>query len=1081
MNPDTFTKAHETIVKLVETFAANHDKYHESDYNETAVRKDFLDKFFVALGWDVNHDEQTNPYEQEVKVERNVTVAARVKKADYAFYTAPNFRDERFFVEAKRPSAQLETPDNCFQTIRYAYSSSRAAVSVLTNFKEFYIIDCRFRPDINTAKNHVYRKYSFEDFKDRDKFAEVFYLFGRDAVGDGSLEKFAEMLPKAKGRVKQRKLFADGFRDLDDDFLSKLEEYRAELAKMFKRKNPALTSEDLTEATQRTLDRLVFIRFLEDKLIEPSTILDKFGDRPHAWRQFVGKSKDFDRTYNGIIFKPHPIIDADSFAVDDKIFLDICDDFASEYTPYHFNYIPIHILGSIYERFLGNVIVATAKQARIEPKPEVRKAGGVFYTPEYIVRYIVENTVGKLLESRNPRVSKGAAADTDGNPRVSKGAAADTDGNPRVSKGAKDITSASPRRAAVTPSDVARMRFADIACGSGSFLLGVYDYLLRWHTNYYNQPNKKTEARRDGCIVNDDGTFHLSFEQKREILVNNIYGTDIDRQAYEVTQLSLFLKLLDEETQGTTQQYLGGFRQALLPSLANNIQCGNALVDWDVNDSDLFEQLDYEKERRLNPMSFSQKFPEVMNNGGFDAIVGNPPYVRQELISDIKSYLQKKYDTYHGVADLYVYFFERYITLLKENGEFAIIVANKWMRANYGEPLRRWLKQFDIDEIIDFGDLPVFQNATTYPCIVRVTNNQADETFNAVNVETLDFGENGLSKYVSENSFTVNQTRLDNGGWTLTDEANQKLLAKIRNVGVPLAEYVDGEIYRGLLTGLNEAFVIDNETRDRLIVEDARSAELIKPFLAGRDIKRYTAPKSDNYLILMPKGWTQKQIYGHNENITLTDPLTVITPPLLTEKYAWQWLQGNYPAIATHLEPSTKAAQKRFDKGDFWWELRACDYYNEFAKPKIIYPNISKQPEFTFDDSSNYTNQKCFIIPKNNKYLLGILNSKITFFLYRLVLPKLRGDFYEPSYVYFKNFPIRIIDFNNPTDKARHDNLVRLVERIMQAKTKLDEARNDGEREFYANKCSVLEKNIDEIVYDLYDLTGAERDLIENG
>lgn len=1010
MISDNFTRAHETVVKLCDTFKAHYETHHKSDYNETAVRKDFLDKFFAALGWDVNHDEQTNPYEQEVKVERNVKVAARVKKADYAFYIEPNFRDERFFVEAKKPSVTLETADNCFQTIRYAYSSSRAAVSILTNFKEFIVMDCRFRPDINTAANHVHKRYSFEDFKDKEKFAEVYYLFGREAVAANALEKYAETLPKPKGKVKQRKLFADGFRDLDDDFLAKLEEYRAELAKMFKRKNPALTSDDLTEATQRTLDRLVFIRFLEDKLIEPSTILDKFGDKPRAWKQFVGKSKDFDKSYNGIIFKPHPIIDADDFEVDDKTFLDVCDDFASKYSPYHFNYIPIHILGSIYERFLGNVIEVKGKNAEVNPKPEVRKAGGVFYTPEYIVRYIVENTVGALIEKK-------------------------------------------------TPKDVAEMRFADIACGSGSFLLGVYDYLLRWHTRFYNTPKNKTQAKRDGCIANDDGTFHLSFEQKREILKNNIYGTDIDRQAFEVTQLSLFLKLLDEETQGSTQGFMVGFRQALLPSLSDNIQCGNALVDWDVASGDLFEQLDSEKERKLNPMSFAQKFPEVMKRGGFDAIVGNPPYVRQELISDLKSYLQKKYDTYHGVADLYVYFFERYISLLRDKGEFAIIVANKWMRANYGEPLRNWLKKLDIIEIIDFGDLPVFQNATTYPCIVRVNKNKADEIFNAVNVKTLDFGEKGLQGYVADNSITVNQTALDSGGWTLTDELTQKLLTKLRKIGVPLAEYVKDEIYYGIKTGLNEAFVIDNATRERLIAEDASSAELIKPFLAGRDIKRYAAPRSDKHLILMPKGFTNK----HS-----------------TDKNAWKWLQKTYPAIAAHLEPFAEAAQARCDKGDYWWELRACDYYDKFTQPKIIYPNISKQPEFTFDNSLNYTNQKCFIIPKDDKYLLGILNSRMTFLLYKSLLPKLRGDFYEPSYVYFKDFPIHKINLKNSTDKSNHDNLIRLVEQIMTAKSKLNEARNDGEREFYTNKCNMLEDAIDNIVYDLYDLSEAERDLIKN-
>ncbi len=203
------------------------------------------------------------------------------------------------------------------------------------------------------------------------------------------------------------------------------------------------------------------------------------------------------------------------------------------------------------------MIVATAKQARIEAKPEVRKAGGVFYTPQYIVKYIVENTVGSLL----------------GNPLgvpPSGGSSTETK---------KPAKAGTPN--AVTPADVAKMRFADIACGSGSFLLGVYEYLLAWHTEYYNKKSNAKEAKDAGCIENEDGTFHLSFEQKSDILVNNVYGVDIDRQAHEVTQLSLFLKLLEEETLATRRKLWDTERKAMLPSLAQNIICGNALVDWD--------------------------------------------------------------------------------------------------------------------------------------------------------------------------------------------------------------------------------------------------------------------------------------------------------------------------------------------------------------------------------------------------------------------------------------------------------------------------------------------------------------------
>ena len=264
----------------------------------------------------------------------------------------------------------------------------------------------------------------------------------------------------------------------------------------FKNKNPKLDSETLTEVTQRTLDRLVFMRFLEDKLIEPQYLVANFGERGSAWGDFVANSRRLNGIYNGIVFKKHEILDQPAFKVDDLQFAAICESLSHINSPYDFNAIPIHILGSIYERFLGKVIVATDKRARVEEKPAVRKAGGVYYTPEYIVRYIVDNTVGTLIEGK-------------------------------------------------TPSQIAEMKFADIACGSGSFLLGVYDLLIRYHTKFYNE---NPRAARSGDTAERDDGLHLSLQKKREILANNIYGVDIDNQAVEVAQLSLYLKLLQDET-----------------------------------------------------------------------------------------------------------------------------------------------------------------------------------------------------------------------------------------------------------------------------------------------------------------------------------------------------------------------------------------------------------------------------------------------------------------------------------------------------------------------------------------------------
>ena len=253
----------------------------------------------------------------------------------------------------------------------------------------------------------------------------------------------------------------------------------------------------------------------------------------------------------------------------------------------------------------------------------------------------------------------------------------------------------------------------------------------------------------------------------------------------------------------------------------------------------------------------------------------------------------------------------------------------------------------------------------------------------------------------------------------------------------------------GSKTGLNEAFVIDETEKNSLIAKDKRSIELIKPFLIGREIKRYSVPVGGSYLILIPRGWTRKKSNGARD--------------------AWSWFSKNYPAIATHLQQFAEKAEQRYDKGEYWWELRACDYYDEFEKTKIVYPNICKQPEFTFELTNSFTNQKCFIIPIADKYLLGVLNSSLCYFLFRKTLPKLRGDFYEPSYVYFKDFPIRTINFTDTTDKARHNNMVSLVERMLALHKQ--KPRTPQEQEMVKREIESTDRQIDNLVNELYGLT----------
>jgi len=627
MKGDSFEAAFERVRELTQEFNANKNFYLSPEYQESEVRKDFIDKFFIALGWDVNHETQKNPFQQEVKVERGVTTGPSQRRADYAFYIAPNFRDPCLFAEAKKPFGDIVTADNCFQTVRYGWNANMP-IAILTNFEQFIVLDCRYKPDIETAALQIIQKYHYSQYHDSEKFAEIFYLFSRDAVAASSLKKYAETLPKRRGKAVQKGLFKGGWQPVDESFLEELDSYRAALARNFKNCNPKLDAEMLTEVTQRTIDRLVFLRFLEDKLIETKNHVAEFGDKGSPWIEFIALCRRLDNVYNGIVFRKHDILDLPTFKVDETQFANLCEDLAHINSPYDFNFIPIHILGSIYERFLGKVIVVTDKEAQVEPKQEVRKAGGIYYTPDYIVRYIVDSTVGKLIDGK-------------------------------------------------TPAQISKMRFADIACGSGSFLLGIYDLLLRYHRYWYNANPKK--AQRAGCVKRDDGYWHLSLKQRRTILLTNIYGVDIDHQAVEVAQLSLYLKLLEEETTASARQHQLEFRETLLPPLDKNIVCGNSLIEKDILSGQLFPSIE---ERKLNPMDFEDRFPDIMRRGGFDAIVGNPPYItyslgrgRQKHLNAEVSYIASHYEqSSEYKMNSFAIFFDRAVSLCQTRGLVGYIV-----------------------------------------------------------------------------------------------------------------------------------------------------------------------------------------------------------------------------------------------------------------------------------------------------------------------------------------------------------------------------------------------------------------------
>ena len=463
-----------------------------------------------------------------------------------------------------------------------------------------------------------------------------------------------------------------------------------------------------------------------------------------------------------------------------------------------------------------------------------------------------------------------------------------------------------------------------------------------------------------------------------------------------------------------------------------------------------------------NAFEWRFEFPEVLNDDGdfigFDVVIGNPPYIRQEEIAAAKPYLHQNYKTYTGTSDLYVFFVEKGFEIVKSGGDFCYIMPNKWMQSGYGKPLRNLLLGHCLKSVVDFGDLQVFDEATTYPCILNVVKTNPGARFKSIVIKTLEF-DPGFDQYVKSVENELNIKDLTSETWVISSVSDQSLLEKVKLDSIPLVEYVGGNSFRGILTGLTEAFLINDETKELLINEDPKSGELIKPFLLGRNIKPYQNLNAQNWVILIPKGFTIKRNLPEDHPFHLGEP----TPRygIMAYDEAWEWLNKTYPAIARHLAPFEDKAERRTDKGDFWWELRACDYYQEFEKPKIMYQKFQVKPCFIFDESGVYCNDSMWMISRDDKFLVGLLNSKMGWWLISKYCTAIQNG-YQLIWKYFGQVPI-------PKNLVNQKEISDLVDKIIQLK-KLD-ANSDT---------SYFESQINQLVYRLYHLTDEEISTIEN-
>lgn len=684
-----------------------------------------------------------------------------------------------------------------------------------------------------------------------------------------------------------------------------------------------------------------------------------------------------------------------------------------------------------------------------------RKATGSFYTPQYIVKYIVKNTLEPLIKPMMEEASMDADLRTD------------------------------------LLRKLLSIKVLDPAMGSGHFLVEATDYIAR-EIIHAREIARQEEEDSDAVAEND---IHWA---RREVVRNCIYGVDLNPMAVELAKLSLWLKtvasnkplsFLDHHLRcgnsligadleklsvlpGTKAQEpplwsfgLKSHTDSLLRkySLMSALPDDNLqMVKWkeeqfrQIKESELSRRLAelanvwlstffgnkvkeddyYELQGHLSPEKFPDwaglrsqewfgraqeiagekrffhwelEFPEVFlgEERGFDVVIGNPPYVRQERLGAYKRYFENQFKVYHSTADLYVYFFERGHEVLRNGGTFGFISSNKFMRSNYGKPLRNYLNERTcIKQIIDFGELPIFPEAATFPAIYLTKKEKPAHPSITVytKVTTLEF--KSLDSIVESQGLSLMKSAFEGENWRLSTQSETELMEKMGLISVPLGEFVPIKINYGIKTGLNTAFIIDSATRKRLILEDPRSEEILKPIIIGDDIRNYAINYRDRYLV-----WTYIGIEIEN-----------------------------YPAVKKHLDSFKDELERRCDKGNFYYELRACDYYSAFANPKIVYPDISKESRMALDRDGIFLANTAYFIPIDDLYLLSLLNSRLLLYYYRRTATVL-GDAEKGGRMrWFSQdlirLPIRRISFTTPAPER-----ARLVAELQQL---YDEGKHDG-------------------------------------
>ncbi|MCD4772336.1 MAG: N-6 DNA methylase, partial [Bacteroidales bacterium] len=868
------------------------------------------------------------------------------------------YGQRKFFVDAKKPSINIKGDISpAYQVRRYGWSA-KLPISIVTDFEEFSIYDCSKKPN-QTDKASVSRiKYiTYDNYL--EEFDFFWDTFAQENILKGRFDKFVKSDTKKRGTAA-----------VDDEFLQSIEEWRKYLATTIALRNLSLSEEEINFAVQKNIDRIIFLRICEDRGIERYGDLKNVIKNGNYYQNLFELYHIADDKYNSGLFDFKNDNITPALTVDNKVVKNIISEIYYPLSPYEFSVFPADILGSVYERFLGKTIRLTkAHYAKIEEKPEVRKAGGVYYTPKYIVDYIVENTIGKLIKDK-------------------------------------------------TPKDVEKIKIVDPACGSGSFLIGAYQYLLDWHLQFYtgNTPPKK----RDNPLTPDG---NLTTAEKKRILLNNIYGVDIDAQAVEVTKLNLLLKALEGETNASVNKQLTFFNERVLPNLGDNIKCGNSLIGNDFYDNQL--ELFPEQIKKINAFDWDKAFPEIFKNGGFDVVIGNPPYVFGRdwkalgIGEDQKRFLGSCYKSSPYQLDMFSIFMEKAIELCAIKGFVGYIVPNVWLTNTYSSSTRSFILQNSSNLELTAPPKNVFSGITVDTIIYTLS-------------KSLKAGKNFTIKRLSNTSLekvgTFETSKYADGEEPISTSLNNKAISflnKIKDNKKSLGDLAN--ITRGVhpyrIGGYGKSAFRDGHQIKRDVDERPFHCQQQKngfrPFIYGKDLKRFCPPLATDFI-----------------------------------KYG-SWL----------AEPRNP----KFFEGD------------RIYSRKILGPRL----KITIEKGDTVVDQQVYITKPNLdshsiEYYAAILGSRMMAYFIRNYFDERSDAFPQIKVGQLKSLPIVLVDLRDKSQKEVHDKITNAISNLFKLNAQLINTKLETQRQQLQRAIDHAENKIDELVYGLYGLTEEEIGIVEN-